>query len=108
MPSHLQIATIQAAVLNVISSVLAQLLHLYRTSTVLAPPTALNPLGLNYVAIIQYLITCLVLTPPNFLWQEWLEKAYPGYPVQKGKQKMKVDEDGKVQIQPAEPAETCR
>ncbi|MCJ1250774.1 hypothetical protein MMC30_008002 [Trapelia coarctata] len=34
------------------------------------------------------------MTPPNFLWQEYLEKTFPGYPVQKGKQKMKVDEDG--------------
>ena len=96
MPSHLQTATIQAAILNIISSVLAQLLTLYRSSKLGASSTALNPLGLDFIAILQYLITCLIMTPPNFLWQEYLEKGFPGYPVQKGKQKMKVDEDGHV------------
>jgi len=96
MPSHLQTATIQAAVLNITSSILAQLLTLYRSSTLGARSTAFNPLGLDFVAILQYLITCLIMTPPNFLWQEYLEKTFPGYPVQKGKQKMKVDEDGHV------------
>ncbi len=98
MPSHLQTATIQAAILNITSSILAQLLTFYRSSTLGAKSSALNPLGLDFVAVLQYLITCLILTPPNFLWQEYLEKTFPGYPIQKGKQKMKVDEDGNVRV----------
>jgi len=98
MPSHLQTATIQAAILNITSSILAQLLTLYRSSALGAKSSALNPLGLDFVAILQYLITCLILTPPNFLWQEYLEKTFPGFPIQKGKQKMKVDEDGNVRV----------
>lgn len=38
----------------------------------------------------------MLLTPPNFKWQEFLEETFPGYPIQKDKQKLKVDEDGKV------------
>ena len=98
MPSHLQTATIQAAVLNISSSVLAQLLTAYRNPGPGASSSSLNPLGLDFVAILQYLISNLILTPPNFLWQEYLEKTFPGYPVQKGKQKMKVDEDGNVRL----------
>ncbi|MCJ1476095.1 hypothetical protein MMC13_004760 [Lambiella insularis] len=95
MPSPLQTATIQAAVLNVTSSVLAQLLTAYRRSSFNPSSSSLNPLGLDFVAIIQYLICTLLLTPPNFIWQGFLERTFPGYPIQKGKQKLKVDEDGK-------------
>ena len=98
MPSHLQSATIQAAILNISSSVLAQLLTAYRNADSGTSSSSLNPLGLDFVAILQYLISNLLLTPPNFLWQEYLEKTFPGYPVQKGKQKMKVDEDGNVRL----------
>lgn len=37
------------------------------------------------------LIFTLLSTPPNFLWQQWMESKFPGYKVQK----VKVDDDGK-------------
>ena len=97
MTSPLQTATLQAAVLNITSSIIAQLLTAYRGSSFGTSSSALNPLGLDFVAILQYLTSTLLLTPPNFKWQEYLEGTFPGYPMQKGKQKMKVDDNGKVQ-----------
>lgn len=96
MPSPIQTATLQSAILNITSSILAQLLTAYRESTLGASSTALNPLGLDFVPILQFLILSLVLTPPNFKWQQFLERTFPGYPAKAGKQKLKVDDNGKV------------
>ena len=96
MPSQLQTVTIQAAILNVTSSILAQLMTSYRKGNFAATASTINPLSLRLAPIIQFLIFCLLSTPPNFLWQEYLEKQFPGYPVQLGKQKLKLDDDGKV------------
>ena len=98
MPSELRKATIQAAVLNVTSSVLAQLLRMYRTGVApsAASTSSLNPLGLNPAPILQFLVFCLLSTPPNYLWQAYLERRFPGYPSDADKQKVKVDDDGKV------------
>ncbi|MCJ1387392.1 hypothetical protein MMC18_000235 [Xylographa bjoerkii] len=95
MSSPLQTATLQAAVLNITSSIIAQLLIAYRGSSFGTSSSALNPLRLDFIAILQYLTSTLLLTPLNFKWQEYLEATFPGYPVEKGKQKMKVDDDGK-------------
>ena len=99
MLSPLQTATLQSAILNITSSVLAQLLTAYRTSTIGASSTALNPLGLHYAPILQFFILSLLLTPPNFKWQQFLERKFPAYPRYNGKQKIKVDdEDGQVTV----------
>ncbi|MCJ1311270.1 hypothetical protein MMC25_004941 [Agyrium rufum] len=95
MPSALQTATTQAAVLNITSSVLAQLLTAYRSGGLPGEPSLLNPLGLDFVPIVHFLIYSLLSTPPNYLWQQYLEKQFPGYPTGKRKQKIKVDDDGK-------------
>ncbi|MCJ1314999.1 hypothetical protein MMC15_000313 [Xylographa vitiligo] len=95
MSSPLQTATLQAALLNITSSIIAQLLLAYRGSSFGTSSSVLNPLGLDFIAILQYLASTLLLTPPNFKWQEYLEAAFPGYPEQKGKQKIKLDNDGK-------------
>lgn len=96
MPSQLQTVTIQAAILNVTSSILAQLMTAYRKGSFASTASTANPLSLQVVPIIQFLVFCLLSTPPNFLWQELLEVKFPGYPVQQGKPKLKLDDDGKV------------
>ena len=96
MSTPLQVATLQAAVLSATSSVIAQLLTSYRDSTFLSSSSTLNPLGLDFKLVIQFFLFTLLNTPPNFLWQQFLEKKFPGYPAQKGKQKVKVDDGGKV------------
>ena len=98
MPSHLQKATIQAAILNVTSSVLAQVFKSYgKSGPGAVTASTLNPLGLDIVPIIQFLIFCLLSTPPNFLFQQFLESRFPAYPTQKGKQKLKIDDGGEVE-----------
>ena len=99
-------ATIQAAVLSTTSAILAQLLTSYRDSTLLASSSTLNPLGLDYIPILQFLVFTLLNTPPNFLWQEFLEKKFPGYPTEQGKQKLKIDDGGKVSFQSVEHGKT--
>ncbi|KAI9709910.1 MAG: hypothetical protein M1820_002987 [Bogoriella megaspora] len=37
------------------------------------------PFSLNTAALTQFVIFTLLSTPPNFLWQEWLETTFPGY-----------------------------
>ncbi|MCJ1336718.1 hypothetical protein MMC09_001996 [Bachmanniomyces sp. S44760] len=95
MPSPIQTATIQAAVLNLISSFLAQVLTSYRSSSSASGTSTFQSVELNYTKIIQFLIYTLISTPPNFLWQQYLERQFPAYPLHKGKQKLKVDDDGK-------------
>ena len=90
MPSQIQKATVQASMLNNASSVLAQLLRHYKTTGVF------DPLAIEIIPVLQFLFWCLASTPPNFLWQEYLENKFPGYPSTPEKQKVKVDDDGKV------------
>lgn len=86
-------ATVQASMLCVLSTVLAQILREYRKTGNFSPIAALEP-----VAIVQFLAWCLISTPLNFLWQEYLERHFPGYPPAPAPadKKVKVDDDGKV------------
>lgn len=73
MPSPVVTATLQATVLTFCSLLIARFL----TSS---PPP-------NIPALLIY---TLLSTPPNFWWQEYLEKIFPGYTVGK----VKVDDGG--------------
>ncbi|MCJ1408420.1 hypothetical protein MMC19_002495 [Ptychographa xylographoides] len=86
---------IQSASLNIASSILAQLITSYRSgkASVLASPQS-SLLSIDLWAVFQYLIPNLLLTGPNVQWQQLLENTFPGYPIRKGKQKIKIDEDG--------------
>lgn len=95
--SKLQQATIQSAILNVSSSLIAQLLKAYRSSGSSASASAYNPLGLEFIPILQFLITCLVMTPPNFIFQQHLERRFPGNPGSRNIPKIKI-EDEKVSL----------
>ena len=96
MLSAVRAATLQAALLNVTSVIIAQLLARYRGPGVAVTTSAWNPLGLEFLPILQFLSLSLVLTPPNVLWQQFLEQTFPGYPHTKEKQNLKVDDDGEV------------
>lgn len=74
--SPLQTATIQSAILSLASSFLARLL------TPNAPPPPL----------LSLFIFTLISTPPNYLWQGFLERRLPGYTSDESK--IKVDDDG--------------
>ncbi|RYP69960.1 hypothetical protein DL771_005751 [Monosporascus sp. 5C6A] len=63
-------ATIQSAVLAATSNFLAQALMAYRKET---------PLVIDWVPMFQFVLFALISTPPNFLWQEYLETTFPAY-----------------------------
>lgn len=65
MPSPLVTATLQAAILNLFSCAFATVVSSK------APP------------IIPLFIFTLISTPPNFLWQQYLERLFPGYSTRK-------------------------
>ncbi|KKA27936.1 hypothetical protein TD95_001226 [Thielaviopsis punctulata] len=62
--------TIQAAVISAFSSILAQ--------TITASQSG-QKLVLNYVTLFQFILFALLNTPPNFLWQSWLEDTFPSH-----------------------------
>ncbi|MCJ1300956.1 hypothetical protein MMC08_003755 [Hypocenomyce scalaris] len=97
MPSPLVTATIQACLLNITSSILAQLLTSYRTPTPFPSSSShYNPLSLDPTPIIHFLIYTLLSTPVNFLFQQFLESALPAYPINDPKAtKVKIDDGGK-------------
>ncbi|KAF1991577.1 hypothetical protein K402DRAFT_388976 [Aulographum hederae CBS 113979] len=68
MDSAIVKATLQAVVLSATSNILAQVISAYRTNT--TPQFDLKP-------ILQFVVYTILNTPPNFLWQQWLEEAYP-------------------------------
>ena len=65
MPSPIVTATLQAAVLNLCSCAFASVV------SPKAPP------------IIPFFIFTLISTPPNFLWQQYIERVFPGYSTRK-------------------------
>ncbi|KAF2453425.1 putative integral membrane protein, Mpv17/PMP22 family [Lineolata rhizophorae] len=69
MASPLISQTAQAAVLSATSNCLAQLLSAQRDS---------KPLTLTLEPILRFVAYAVVNTPPNVLWQEWLEAQFPG------------------------------
>ncbi|CAK7206875.1 hypothetical protein SEUCBS139899_009681 [Sporothrix eucalyptigena] len=63
--------TIQAAVLSVISSLIAQLLGASQNKTPLTE-------AFDGLAILKFVIFAFIMTPPNVLWQTFLESSLPG------------------------------
>ncbi|KAG0641428.1 hypothetical protein HOY80DRAFT_902489 [Tuber brumale] len=61
-------ASIQAALLSASSNLLAQSLQAYKLNT---------PLSFDFTPAYQFALYALLSTPPNFVWQEWLEAAFP-------------------------------
>ncbi|KAL7621280.1 hypothetical protein AAE478_008599 [Parahypoxylon ruwenzoriense] len=61
-------ATIQSAVLAATSNLLAQGLTVYQNET---------PFIIDWVPVFQFVVYALVNVPPNFLWQDFLESAFP-------------------------------
>ncbi len=94
-------ATVQAATLSATSNILAQALKSYRADVSRNPPnheqlhplarlstakfpltkphSHQRPLSLDPTQIFQFIIFALLNTPPNFLWQAFLEDTFPAY-----------------------------
>ncbi|KUI62135.1 PXMP2/4 family protein 3 [Cytospora mali] len=66
--SPITTATIQSAILGATSNIVAQAITAYRGD---------KPFIVDWVPVFQFFLFTIVSTPPNFMWQDSLETAYP-------------------------------
>ncbi|KAK1992261.1 Mpv17/PMP22 family protein [Colletotrichum falcatum] len=71
-PSPIVTATLQSAVLSGTSNLLAQALTAYQTD---------SPLVIDWVPVFQFILYTIISTPPNFMWQGFLEETFPAHHV---------------------------
>ncbi|EKG15719.1 Mpv17/PMP22 [Macrophomina phaseolina MS6] len=71
MPSPMVNATLQAAALSSASNIIAQFLDAYRGG---------RPLAFNTLEFLRFVILTFITAPPNYLWQQLLERTFPAYP----------------------------
>ncbi|PWY75889.1 hypothetical protein BO83DRAFT_249058 [Aspergillus eucalypticola CBS 122712] len=78
MVSPLTTTFIQSTILNAIANILAQIIDHYRKSksTTTTTTTTLTP---NLPALLQFITYGIIIVPPNFIWQRYLERRYPGF-----------------------------
>ncbi|KAF1809474.1 hypothetical protein P152DRAFT_509214 [Eremomyces bilateralis CBS 781.70] len=70
MPSPIVTATIQATTLASLSNALAQSIQLYQGD---------KPNGFSPIELLRFSALQIVCAPPNYLWQQWLERTFPAY-----------------------------
>ncbi|KAL7947197.1 hypothetical protein V8C42DRAFT_279263 [Trichoderma barbatum] len=70
-PSPIIQATLQSSLLAALSNILAQAITAYRNN---------EAVTIDWVPVFQYVVFTIVSTPPNFLWQDFLESTFPAYP----------------------------
>ncbi|WJG37040.1 uncharacterized protein FOBCDRAFT_253746 [Fusarium oxysporum Fo47] len=68
--SPLVSVTLQSAVLAASSNLLAQVLMAYRLG---------KPISVEWMPVSQFIIWTAISTPPNYLWQDYLETKFPSY-----------------------------
>ena len=62
-------ATLQSAVLSAIGNVLGQVIKGWKAESV----------TISLLETAQFVLFSCLACPPNFLWQKWLERRWPGY-----------------------------
>ncbi|KAI0180781.1 hypothetical protein GGR52DRAFT_5184 [Hypoxylon sp. FL1284] len=70
MPSQMTKATLAAAGLSSASNILAQFLEAYRDS---------RPFAFDFAIFIRFVAVTLITAPPNYMWQQLLERTFPAY-----------------------------
>lgn len=71
MPSPIVTATFQAAGLSTVSNICAQFIDAYQHSTALT--------SLDFAQIFRFVTLALLTAPPNYHWQQLLERTFPAY-----------------------------
>ncbi|RFU80184.1 alcohol dehydrogenase [Trichoderma arundinaceum] len=72
MPSPIMTATLQAAALSTASNFCAQFIETYWNNSIF---------HLDLIQLIRFIVYTLITAPPNYLWQQFLEKSLPAYPL---------------------------
>ncbi|KAL3422270.1 Mpv17/PMP22 family protein [Phlyctema vagabunda] len=68
MPSPIVATTIQACILSAASNLIAQFITTYKSNA---------PFSIDVTPVLQFVIYTVLNAPPNFLWQSFLESAFP-------------------------------
>ncbi|KAI1500723.1 hypothetical protein F5X99DRAFT_229757 [Biscogniauxia marginata] len=70
MPSPMIKATLAAAGLSSASNILAQFLQAYRDN---------EPFVFDFTSFLRFVTVTFLTAPPNYMWQQLLERAFPAY-----------------------------
>ncbi|KAM0263948.1 hypothetical protein ACHAQJ_000983 [Trichoderma viride] len=70
MPSPMMTAALQAAALSTASNLCAQFIETYWYN---------SNLQLDLIQLIRFIAYTLITAPPNYIWQQFLEKSLPAY-----------------------------
>lgn len=70
-PSPIVQATLQSSLLAAVSNILAQAITAYKNN---------EAVTIDWVPVFQFVLFAVVSTPPNFLWQDFLESTFPAHP----------------------------
>ncbi|RSL39750.1 hypothetical protein BHE90_004635 [Fusarium euwallaceae] len=90
MPSPIVAATLQAAALSTASNVLAQLIEARQQN---------RAVTLDLLPLLRFVTLTLITAPPNYHWQQFLERTFPAYPSARPQERI-----GDVEMAPAEDA----
>ncbi|KAM6519352.1 hypothetical protein FALCPG4_012992 [Fusarium falciforme] len=90
MPSPIVAATLQAAALSSASNVLAQLIEARQQN---------RPVTLDLLPLLRFVTLTLITAPPNYHWQQFLERTFPAYPSGRTQERI-----GDIEMTPAEDA----
>ncbi|KAM0435894.1 hypothetical protein ACHAPT_002786 [Fusarium lateritium] len=90
MPSPIVTATLQAAALSTASNVLAQLIEARQQN---------RAVTLDLLPLLRFVTLTLITAPPNYHWQQFLERTFPAYPSGRPQERI-----GDIEMTPAEDA----
>lgn len=100
MPSPILTATLQAAALSTASNLCAQFIEtywnkvrflsitciifpmslFYNINVSYSPYQRQTTFHLDHIQLFRFIVLSLITAPPNYLWQQFLEKSFPAYP----------------------------
>lgn len=98
--SPLLTTTLQAILINICANVIAQLLESHkraRADHTPADATAVSEFHLDVRRVMHFVIWTCITVPPNFRFQQWLERRFPAYVVEE-RRKSIADDDGAVSL----------
>ncbi|KFA62434.1 hypothetical protein S40285_06087 [Stachybotrys chlorohalonatus IBT 40285] len=101
MPSPMMTATMQAAGLSTVSNVCAQFIEAYQEQ---------RAFSLDLPQLIRFIALSFMTAPPNYVWQQYLERTFPAYPPPRAGQQRDVElkamEEASSSATPPAPAPT--
>ncbi|KAK7418942.1 hypothetical protein QQX98_003645 [Neonectria punicea] len=90
MPSPIVAATLQAAALSTVSNLFAQVILARQEK---------RPLALDIFQLLRFVTLTLLTAPPNYHWQQYLERSFPAYPLNS-----RVERLGDIEMRPHDDA----